>query len=71
MGIYNGIHTTDDDHYYYCPDRYCSCHGPSYYDDSSRNNYDSSRNNYDSRGNNYVERTGYYNFTDGGNLNVR
>jgi hypothetical protein len=28
-------------------------------------------NNYDSRGNNYVERTGYYNFTDGGNLNVR
>ncbi len=57
MGIYNNIHTTDDDQYYYCADKHCSCHGPSYYDDSSRNNH--------------VERTGYYNFTDGGNLNVR
>jgi hypothetical protein len=27
MGIYNNIHTTDDDEYYYCPNNECPCHG--------------------------------------------
>ena len=53
MGIYNGIHTTDDDQYYYCSDNDCACHGPSYHDASRVN---------------YVERTGYYNFVESANL---
>jgi hypothetical protein len=36
MGIYNNIHTTDDDEYYYCSRNDCPCHGHDYYD-SSRN----------------------------------
>ena len=64
MGVYNGIHTTDDDEYYYCSRNDCACHGPGYHYDSSGNNY-----KYVRAGNNYVERTGYYNFADGGNLN--
>jgi len=36
MGIYNNIHTSDDDHYYYCPVSDCPCHQPDYHD-SSRN----------------------------------
>jgi hypothetical protein len=38
MGIYNNIHNVDNDQYYYCSDRDCACHGPSYYDASR--NYD-------------------------------
>jgi hypothetical protein len=37
MGIYNGIHSVDDDHYYYCPDGNCTCHGPVHYDCSANN----------------------------------
>lgn len=58
MGIYNCIHTDDDDNYYYCAVRDCPCHGPDYYD-ASRNlnnndpgNNDDSRNNDDSGNNN-------------------
>jgi hypothetical protein len=36
MGIYNNIHTTDDDEYYYCSRNDCPCHGHDFYD-SSRN----------------------------------
>jgi hypothetical protein len=36
MGIYNNIHTSDDDLYYYCPVSDCPCHSPDYHD-SSRN----------------------------------
>jgi hypothetical protein len=38
MGIYNLIHNSDDDLYFYCPVNDCPCHQPDYYD-SSRNNY--------------------------------
>jgi hypothetical protein len=36
MGIYNHIHDSTDDHYFYCPVNDCPCHQPDYYD-SSRN----------------------------------
>jgi hypothetical protein len=36
MGIYNSIHT-DDDNYYYCAVRDCPCHGPAYHYDASGN----------------------------------
>jgi hypothetical protein len=36
MGIYNNIHTTDDDEYYYCSRNDCPCHGHDFYD-ASRN----------------------------------
>ena len=36
MGIYNGIHTVDDDLYYYCPRNDCPCHEQYFYD-ASRN----------------------------------
>jgi hypothetical protein len=38
MGIYNLIHNSNDDLYFYCPVNDCPCHQPDYYD-SSRNNY--------------------------------
>lgn len=39
MGIHNGIHTTDDDHYYYCPDNDCPCHDNYFYDASGNFDY--------------------------------
>ena len=39
MGIHNGIHTTDDDHYYYCPDNDCPCHDNYFYDASGNLNH--------------------------------
>jgi hypothetical protein len=38
MGIFNLIHNSNDDLYFYCPVNDCPCHQPDYYD-SSRNNY--------------------------------
>jgi hypothetical protein len=38
MGIYNLIHDSNDEQYFYCPVNDCPCHQPDYYD-SSRNNY--------------------------------
>ncbi len=38
MGIYNNIHPTDDDLYYYCPRNDCPCHDHYFYDSSG--NYD-------------------------------
>lgn len=38
MGIYNGIHTVDDDLYYYCPDNDCACHDRWFYDSSGNLN---------------------------------
>jgi hypothetical protein len=40
MGIYNCIHTDDDDNYYYCAVRDCPCHGPDYHDASRNINID-------------------------------
>jgi len=40
MGIYNCIHTDDDDNYYYCAVRDCPCHGPDYHDASRNLNID-------------------------------
>jgi hypothetical protein len=34
MGIHNGIHTDDDDLYYYCPRNDCPCHHHYFYDAS-------------------------------------
>ena len=68
MGIHNGIHTTDNDHYYYCPIRDCPCHDSYFYDASGNLNHRSNHNNLGTRIN-YVERTGYYNFADSANLN--
>ena len=38
MGIYNGIHTVDDDLYYYCPRNDCPCHHHYFYDASGNLN---------------------------------
>ena len=34
MGIYNNIHSSDDDNYFYCPVNDCPCHDHYFYDAS-------------------------------------
>jgi len=41
LGIYNGIHTVDNDLYYYCPRNDCPCHHHYFYDASG--NYDNAK----------------------------
>jgi len=38
LGIYNNIHSVDDDDYFYCPRNDCPCHDHYFYDSSG--NYD-------------------------------
>ena len=69
MGIYNNIHTTDDDNYYYCPVNDCPCHGHDFYDSSRNLNIKYEYNdehdvyfNYDDKYNDYnVVNDDYYN----------
>jgi hypothetical protein len=34
LGIYNNIHPSDDDNYFYCPVNDCPCHDHYFYDSS-------------------------------------
>jgi hypothetical protein len=40
MGIYNLIHNSNDEQYYYCGVNDCPCHQPDYYDSSRNNDYE-------------------------------
>ena len=57
MGIYNLIHDSNDEQYFYCPVNDCPCHQPDYYD-SSRNNYNFFNDDYDSSNSRAINHNG-------------
>ena len=57
MGIHNGIHTTDDDHYYYCPNNDCPCHDNYFYDASGNFDYNPRRDDLNNIQYNHINNT--------------